>query len=216
MVGSMDRRVIRVLVADDHPLYRQAVASAIDLHPGLAVVASATGAHTALAGIEQLRPDVALVDLRMPGDAIAMARTVRGRRLSTRVLFLSEHTGGREVYAAVSAGARGYLAKDAQADEIRQAVLAVARGETRFSSAAEEALVAVIHRQADLIRPHLSDREREILTLAADGRSNAEIAGALHLSPETIKTHLRTVFEKLGVPDRTAAVAWALRSALIT
>jgi two-component system nitrate/nitrite response regulator NarL len=207
---------VSVFVADDHPLYRQAVVAVLDEHPGMEVVGVGADAREAMAAIAELRPDVALLDMKMPGSGIAVVRWIREARLGTHVVFLSGYTGAREVYAAVSAGARGYVTKDAPGPTIHEAILTVARGATWFSPTAEASLVSAVRDRGDAARVYLTDRERQILQLVSEGRSNAEVGGALHLSPETIKSHLRTIFEKLGATDRTSAVAQALRQSLIT
>jgi DNA-binding NarL/FixJ family response regulator len=202
-------------VADDHPLYRQALVGLITEHPQLAVVGDAPDAPAALEGIRALCPDVALLDVRMPGDGVTVMQTLRSEGHSTRVLFVSGYTGARDVYRAVAAGASGYLAKDAGGKAICEAILAVAHGETRFSPSTEVALVAAVHEREEAASVHLSDRERQILQMVAEGGSNAQVGEQLHVSPETVKTHLRSTFEKLGVADRTAAVAVAIRQGLI-
>jgi two-component system nitrate/nitrite response regulator NarL len=207
---------VRVFVADDHPLYRQALVAVLTQHPQLEVVGEAGDGPRALAAITELHPDVALLDVKMPGSGIAVMRGIREHALPTLVIFVSAYTGAREVHAAVSAGARGYLTKEAAGAAINDAILAVARGETRFSPAAEASLVSAVQANGDTARVHLTERERQILQLVSAGCSNAGVGEALHLSPETIKSHLRSIFEKLHATDRTSAVAQALRHSLIT
>lgn len=208
--------LVRVFIADDHPLYRTALSHLLRERPELEVVGQAADAEQALAGILDVRPDVALLDVKMPGDGVSVSRALRDLGLDTPVLFLSGYTEAEDVYRAVSAGASGYLAKEVGGDVICDALLAVARGETGFCSATEASLVDAVHQHGETARVRLSDRERQILQAVAGGRSNAEIGQQLHISSETVKTHLRSAFEKLGVKDRTAAVAQALRQALIS
>jgi len=204
-----------VVVADGHPLYRAGVMATINAHPGLEVAGDAGDATTALEAIARLRPDVAVVAMRMPGGGLSVIHGVRERRLPTRVVCLASLAEGADVYAAVGAGARGYVTKDAAGASLIEAILAVARGGTWFSPSAEMSLVSAVHSHGDGESTHLTTREREILELVADGRSNGAIAGELHLSPDTVKSHLRNIFEKLGVTNRTAAVAQALRQSLM-
>jgi two-component system, NarL family, nitrate/nitrite response regulator NarL len=205
---------VRVIVADNHPLYRQAVVRAIGDCPPLEVIAEAADAGTAVAKIRDLRPEVAVLDARMPGgDGESVLERIREEELPTRVLILSGYTAAGDIVAAVSRGANGYLAKDVGGEAICEAIRKVARGETALSPEVQAALVAGLRTGEGL--PRLTDREREVLVKAADGASNVQIAEALHLSPETVKTHLHNVFEKLGTRDRTAAVAQAIRQGLI-
>jgi two-component system nitrate/nitrite response regulator NarL len=213
--GGGEQLQIRVFVADDHPLYRQALVRVVSEHPQLDVVGDAPDAPQALRGILELSPNVALLDVRMPGDGVTVMRTLRGDGNATRVLFVSAYTEARDVYRAVAAGASGYLAKDASGEAICDAILAVAQGETRFSPSTEVALVSAVHEREEAARVHLSDRERQILKMVAEGGSNASVGDQLYLSSETVKTHLRSTFEKLQVADRTAAVAAAIRQGLI-
>jgi len=206
---------VRVIVADDHPLYREAVIRAIGDRPRLDVVGEAGDAETAMAKIRTLRPDVAVVDSKMPGDGTSVLDSIRAEELPTRVLMLSGYATSPDVYAAVSRGASGYLAKDVGGEAICDAIEGVARGETTLSAEAQSVLVASLRSRGGEAASPLSPREREILRLASDGSSNAEIARTLHLSAETVKSHLRNSYEKLGAKDRTAAVALAMRRGLI-
>jgi two-component system nitrate/nitrite response regulator NarL len=206
---------VRVLVADDHPLFREALARSIEESPWLEVIGLAVSAPDATEQIERLRPDVAVLDLKMPGDGREVLAAVTELDLPTRVLFLSEYVDKVSVLSAVSGGASGYLAKGAEADVICDAILEVARGGTALSTEAQAALLTGLKSRERAANSSLTRRELEMLELLADGLSNADIAGRLFVSPETVKAHLRNMFGKLGVSDRTAAVAVALRKGLI-
>ncbi|MDX6398538.1 MAG: two-component system, NarL family, nitrate/nitrite response regulator NarL [Gaiellaceae bacterium] len=207
--------IVRVLVADDHPLFRDALARSIAQSPQLEVVGEAADAPEATEQIERLLPDVAVLDLRMPGDGREVLAAVTRLELATRVLFLSEYVDTTSVLSAVSAGASGYLAKGAEGDAIRQAVIEVARGGTALSNEAQRALLSGVRSREQVALSSLTPRELEMLALLANGLTNAKIAARLYVSPETVKAHLRNLFGKLGVSDRTAAVAEALRRGLI-
>ena len=208
---------IRVLVADDHPLYREGVLRAIKARPDLEVVGEATDGRQALAEIERLRPDVAVLDVRMPGlEGPQVVTAVQRENIETRVVLLSAYVDQDVVYQVVAAGARGYLSKDATAAEICDAIAAVARGETVLAPEVQSALATGVERHARAGRePALSAREREVLELIAEGRSIPQIGGQLHLSPATVKTHVQGLYEKLGVSERAAAVAEGMRRGLL-
>jgi two-component system nitrate/nitrite response regulator NarL len=205
----------RVLVADDHPVYRQGLVDAIEHRPELELAGQAETGEQALAGIRTLKPDVAVVDVKMPGlDGIDVVKAVMRDGLESRVLFLSAYLESATVYEAVEAGARGYISKDAEAEAICDAIVEVARGETVMGIESQRAIAEEIRMRAPAEPSPLSQREREILRLTADGESASEIAGRLYLSPATVKTHLQRIYQKLGVSDRAAAVAEAMRRGL--
>lgn len=213
MSGPLRRTVY---VADDHPIYREGVVSAIKARPDLEFVGQASDGRSALEGIRELRPDVAVLDLNMPElDGMQVLDAVSREDLATRVLFVSAFLEGDVVYKAMANGAAGYLSKDADRDMICDAVAAVGRGETRVASEVQAGLAAAIQRREVDERPLLSPREREVLKLTADGMSGREIGERLHLSPATVKTHLQSLYGKLGVSDRAAAVAVAIRQGLL-
>jgi two-component system nitrate/nitrite response regulator NarL len=204
-----------VLVADDHPLFRDALERSINESPQLEVVGRAASAPDATAQIERLLPDVAVLDLKMPGGGREVLLAVTKKELPTRVLFLSEYVDTGSVLSAVSSGASGYLAKGAEGQVIRDAILEVAGGGTALSTDAQGALLSGLKSREQIELSSLTRRELEMLALLADGLSNADIGARLFVSPETVKAHLRNLFGKLGVSDRTAAVAAALRRGLI-
>jgi two-component system, NarL family, nitrate/nitrite response regulator NarL len=207
---------LEVVVADDHPVYRDGVVSALRRRAEIEVVAELGGGADALAAIRELAPDVAVLDFQMPGlDGVAVAAAVSRDGLPTRTLFLSAYYDRQIVYDALAAGAGGFLSKDAKGIEISDAVLAVARGETVLGGDIQALLAAEIRRAAARDGPTLTARESEVLRLVADGLSAPDIARSLHLGTTTVKTHLQRVYEKLGVTDRAAAVAEAMRRNLL-
>jgi two-component system nitrate/nitrite response regulator NarL len=207
---------VRVVVADDHPLYREGVVRALTASGQVDVVAEAEGGREALTEIQTQAPDVALLDYRLPDlDGVAVAHAVTRDHLPTRVLLLSAFTDSGLVYKALQAGASGYLPKEAKREQIVDAVLACARGETVVPPQLTAGLVSEIRMRTVDDAPVLTEREREILRLIAAGKSLPEIARELYLGVTTVKTHVSHLYEKLGVSDRAAAVAEAMRRKLI-
>jgi two-component system, NarL family, nitrate/nitrite response regulator NarL len=207
---------IRVLAADDHPLYRASVVRAIREHPQLELVGEAADGREALALIREHRPHVALVDLRMPSvDGNAVIDALRAERSETRVLLLSGDLESGAVYTAVERGAAGVLSKLTGAQALMDAVMAVARGETVIAPEAQGAIASEIRLRSKDDRPVLTDREREILVRMAEGDSIPDTARRLHLSVSTVKTHVEHLYRKLGVSDRAAAVASAMRRGIL-
>jgi two-component system, NarL family, nitrate/nitrite response regulator NarL len=213
----MDRRSsVGVFIADDHPVYREVLERQISQQPELELVGSADDGTAAIEGILDLKPDVALLDIRMPDlDGVGALATLREAGVETPVLFLSAHAEAGIVHAAVEAGAAGFLLKDASKDEIVRAVLRVARGGSVLSETLQAELFGEIRHRPSDPRTLLSERERQILALVAQGRSNPQIADQLYLSPATVKTYLHRACEKLEVSDRAAAVATAMRLGLL-
>jgi two-component system nitrate/nitrite response regulator NarL len=203
------RAPLRLLLVDDHPALRAGIR--LQLESGLVatVVGEASDGSSALAEIERLRPDVALVDLRMPGmDGLDLTRTVVRDELGTRIVLLSALTEPHLVRSALDAGAWGYVGKEAPLDVICDAIAAVGTG-TRYID--PTLLAALVGPTANQLTP----REREVLQLAADGHQNKVIALELGLGDETVKTHLSTIMRKLDAASRTEAVAFALRRSII-
>jgi two-component system nitrate/nitrite response regulator NarL len=207
----------RVVVADDHPLYRHGIVDVLKRQPDLELVGEAGDGRSALAVLRDHSPDVALLDVDMPHlNGLALLRAVTRDELSVRVLFLSGYFDSATVYEALQAGASGFLSKDATADTVCDAVRAVARGETVLGPEIQAALARELRERAPAEeRPLLSAREREILALTAEGLTSPDIGKRLHLSPATVKTHLQNAYEKLGVSDRAAAVAEGMRRGLL-
>jgi two-component system, NarL family, nitrate/nitrite response regulator NarL len=207
---------VRVLVADDHPLFREAVVRAVKERPELELVAEAADGTEALSAIREVRPDVAVIDVKMPGlDGIKVANAVARDGLPTKVVLLSAFLDGSMAFDAVAAGAAAYLSKDADRRRILDTIAAVSRGETVLAPEIQAGLAAEIRLRGAKDRPGLSERERQVLTLIADGKSAPEIGRMLFLSTATVKSHLQALYEKLGVSDRAAAVAEAMRRGLL-
>ena len=209
-------RRVRIYVADDHPLYREGVVRAIKERPDFELVGEAGDGKQALSDIERLKPDVAVLDVKMPGvDGIRVLNAVERDGIETRVVFLSAYLDSAVVYRALAAGAAGYLSKDSNRQSICDAVAAVARGDAVFAPEIQGGIAREIRMRENDGRPTLTPREREILNLTAEGCTAPEIGRRLYLSPTTVKTHLQHLYEKLGVSDRAAAVAEAMRRGLL-
>jgi two-component system nitrate/nitrite response regulator NarL len=206
-----------VLIADDHPLFREAIARVIAEQPELELVAEAADGRAALEKIRELAPDVAVIDVRMPElDGSDVLTALRAEGLPTNVVFLSAFLDAKTVYDAVAAGANAYLSKEAETDEIVTAIRAAARGETILGPEVQTGLAEQIRfREESDSRPRLSEREQEVLVLISQGLSAPEIGERIHLSTATVKTHLQHLYEKLGVSERAAAVAEGMRRGLL-
>jgi two-component system, NarL family, nitrate/nitrite response regulator NarL len=215
MAGSKLRAT--VLIADDHPLYREALEQAIGRRADLELVAAVPDGRAALEQIRELNPDVAVLDMRMPGlRGLDVVEALSRDGSRTRVLMLSAALESSVVYAAVAAGAAGYWSKDAGRDAICDAIAAVARGEKVLDPSLQSGVFTEIHtREVDTDRPVLTPREHEILGLIAAGMTAPAIGEQIFLSVATVKTHLAHLYEKLGVNDRAAAVAEAMRRGLL-
>ena len=211
-------RRIRVVVADDHPLYRAGMVEVIADREDLELVAACSGGTEALERIRTLEPDAALLDLRMPDlDGLAVLEELVSIHSKTRVIFLSAYEDGESVHGALTTGAAGYLTKETDRDEICDAIVAAVGGEIVVSPTLPGALVGFLRgRTADVPQTKLGHREREVMRLTADGYSSAEIAAALGIAPTTVKTHLHRVYSKLEVTDRASMVAAAFRQGLLT
>ena len=207
---------ISVVVADDHPFFRDGVSRGLVQSGFIDVVAEAGDGLEAMELIREHRPAVALVDYQMPGlSGLAVVHAVIRDELPTRVLLLSAVTDNTIVYQALEEGAAGYLSKDSRRAEIVDAVQQVARGRTVVPAALAAGLASQIRLRAQSPAPVLSVREREVLVAFAEGKSIPTIAGELFLAPSTVKTHTQRLYEKLGVSDRAAAVAEAMRQGLL-
>jgi len=215
---------IRVLVADDQRVVREGLALLLRLLPGVEVVGSASDGEEALTLAESLDPDVVLMDLRMPRcDGVEATRRLRQSNPSCRVVVLTTYADDRSVVEALRAGARGFLTKDAGAEEIRRAIEAVMEGRAAIDPAVQHHVVAAMASSsagapepepAPALPDGLTAREAEVLALIAEGLSNTEIAARLVVSEATVKTHINHLFMKAGVRDRAQAVAYAYRTRL--
>jgi two-component system nitrate/nitrite response regulator NarL len=207
---------VTVVVADDHPLYRDGVVRALKASGRVEVVAEAGDGRTALDEIARHQPTVALLDYKLPElDGVAVTNAVVRDGLPTRVLLVSAFTDSGVVYRALETGAAGFVSKEARREQIVDAVLACARGENVVPPDVAAGLVSEIRLRRQDDAPALTPREQEILRLIAEGRSLPEIARELFLGLTTVKTHVQHLYEKLGVSDRAAAVASAMRRGLI-
>lgn len=212
----MSAGVIRVLVADDQALVREGLMTLLAAAPGLDPVAAAADGEEAVALAARHRPDVILMDLRMPRcDGVEATRRIRAAQPQTEVVVLTTHADEASILDALQAGARGYLTKDAGIAEITRAVQAAAAGQALLDPVVQSRLVAVAGAAVRPATPpgplpdELTPREAEVLTLIARGLSNAEIAAALFVSEATVKTHINHLFAKTGARDRAQAVHYA-------
>jgi DNA-binding NarL/FixJ family response regulator len=216
----MTGRRVRVLIADDQALFREALAALLTVQPGIEVVGEAADGREAVAAAGRLRPDVVLMDLRMPVlDGVAATRQLRVDHPGVRVLALTTFDGDDEVFPALRAGAVGYLLKDVSTERLVEAVLAADRGESVLAPSVAAKVVARVAAMPEPDGPArqpladpLTDREQEILRHLAAGLSNREIARAVFLSEGTVKNHVTSILAKLGARDRTQA---AIRAAAL-
>ncbi|HWC81183.1 MAG TPA: response regulator transcription factor [Pseudonocardiaceae bacterium] len=210
----MSEHVITLLIADDHPVVRDGLSGMFASDPGFEVLGQAGDGAEAIRLAKTLRPDVILMDLRMPGMDGLTAITELGRqRLPARVLVLTTYDTDSYVLPAIEAGATGYLLKDAPRDELLRAVRAAARGESVLSPSVASRLMNRVRTPGPEV---LSKRELEVLELVAAGTTNRDAAAKLFISEATVKTHLLNIYGKLGVSDRAAAVAEAFNRGLLT
>jgi len=206
-----------VLVADDHPIYREGIVRAINEREDLELLGEAADGREALERIKLLEPGVAVLDIRMPElDGTQVLSALRRDGVKTEVLFLSAFLEPELAYKTVAAGARGFLSKESSRQQICEAILAVAAGGTAFAAEVQAGLAAQIQqreRVGGAVR--LSKREGEVLGLIAEGLSAPEIGERISVSTTTVKSHLSSLYEKLGVSDRAAAAAEGMRRGLV-
>jgi DNA-binding NarL/FixJ family response regulator len=212
-VSTDNGQVIRLLIVDDHPVVRDGLRGMFAGDDRFEVVGEAGDGREAVVRAEALRPDVVLMDLRMPGgDGVTAIAELTRRGLPGHVLVLTTYDTDRDVVPAIEAGATGYLLKDAPREELLRAVCAAARGESVLSPSVASRLIGQVRAPA---REPLSQRELEVLGLIARGTTNRAAAAKLFISEATVKTHLLHIYAKLGVKDRAAAVATAFERGLI-
>ena len=215
-LSVMTSEKVRVVVGDDHPLFRDGVVRALTSSGSIEVVAEADDGVSALEAIRAHSPQVALLDYRMPGmDGAEVAAAVARDELPTRVLLVSAHDESAIVYKALQQGAAGFLSKESTRSELVSAVLKCAKGKDVIDPELAAGLASEIRRRNEPDVPALSPREREVLKLIAAGNSIPTMAKELFLAPSTVKTHVQRLYEKLGVNDRGAAVAEAMRRKLL-
>ncbi|AQT80792.1 DNA-binding response regulator [Mycolicibacterium litorale] len=207
---------VTVVVGDDHPMYREGVVRAMKESGRVRVVAEVGDGRAALAAINEHQPAVALLDYRMPElDGLAVVAAVTRDGLPTRVLLLSATEDPATVYEALAAGAAGYLTKESDRDEIVAAVVSCANGGGYVPTQVASGLANEVRQRSRGDATLLSPREAEVITFIAQGLSVPDIAKRLHLAPTTVRTHVQHLYEKLGVSDRAAAVAEAMRRRLV-
>ncbi|MFE3603765.1 response regulator [Streptomyces sp. NPDC059142] len=207
------RHAIRVLLVDDHQVVRRGLRTFLEIQPDIEVVGEAADGAEGVARTEELRPDVVLMDIKMPGgDGIEALRRLRDLGNPARVLIVTSFTEQRTVVPALRAGASGYVYKDIDPEALAGAIRSVHAGHVLLQPEVAGALLAQDEPGTGQGRgTSLTEREREVLTLIADGRSNREIARALVLSEKTVKTHVSNILMKLDLSDRTQAALWAVR-----
>lgn len=201
---------IRVLVVDDHPPMRMGLVALIKSQPGMDVVAEAADGEEAIEVYEDVRPDVVLMDLRMPGmGGVEAVLAIRKQHAEARVIVLSTYDLDEDIHRALQSGAKSYLLKDMSIEEIASTIRAVHAGDATLPRTVAERLTQRAQ------RAQLTERERDVLDALIKGRSNKEIASSLCISEDTVKSHLKTLFAKLRVRDRTGAAVEAIRHGIV-
>jgi DNA-binding NarL/FixJ family response regulator len=204
---------VRLLIADDHPIVRAGFEGMLAGQPDLEVVGEAENGEEAVTLAQRLRPDVVLMDLRMPVvDGVEATNRIKEEDPKANILVLTTYDSDADILRAIEAGATGYLLKDTPREDLFRAIRAAARGEPVL---APSVTARLMQRAQTPARTALSGREIEVLELVARGGSNKELARDLHLSEATVKSHLIHIFDKLGVTDRTAAVTVALEKGIL-
>jgi two-component system nitrate/nitrite response regulator NarL len=205
-----------VVVVDDHPVYLDALSRAVEAADDLSLAGTASDGTEAVELIARVQPDVAVLDIELPGrSGPAVAAELVQRQVPTRVLFLSAHRDGATVYDALATGGFGYVTKDASMRQIQDAMRRVASGVRSLGPDVEHQVLEEIQARAERHTLDLTERERSVLELAVKGLTVIAMGKQLHLSPATVKVHLSTLYAKLGVSDRASAVAEALRRGLV-
>jgi DNA-binding NarL/FixJ family response regulator len=205
---------IRLVIVDDHPVVRDGLRGMLASQPDFEVIGVAENGEGAVQLASSLKPEVMLLDLRMPGmDGVTALGEIKANSPEVNVLVLTTYDSDADILPAIEAGATGYLLKDTSREELYAAIRATARGESVLSPGVAARIIGQMRAPAE---EKLSTRELEVLQLVAEGHSNSEIASRLHISQATVKSHLIHIFDKLGVSDRTAAVTVALRRGILS
>ena len=201
---------IRILVVDDHHIVRQGLVALLNTVPGFKVIAEAGDGIEAIALYRQHQPDITIMDLRLPRmNGVEAITHIRAEFPGARIVVLTTFDGDEDIYRALQAGARGYLLKGMDAEELTSAIRSVHAGKSRIPTVVAERLAE------RMSGSELTARELDVLRLIVQGRSNREIAGGLHISEATVKTHINNLLSKLGVSDRTQAATTALQRGLV-
>lgn len=214
---SSIKNPLRLMIVDDHTLFRRGLVGLLDEMPDFEVVGQASDGLQALVVLEQVNPDVVLLDLNMPRmDGIETLRQIRHRKFPTRVLMLTISQTSEDLLDAIRAGADGYLLKNTEPDDLRKSLLRVAEGQGALSPEVTGTVMRALGRlSTEEQSPILSDRELEVLACMVDGMTTMQIASQLFISDNTVKTHVRHIFEKLEVSNRAEAVGKAMQIGLI-
>ncbi len=201
---------IRILIVDDHPIVREGIAALIERREDMTVVAEACDGNEAVTLFREHRPDVTLMDLRMPNmDGVTAIAAIRGGFPNARIIVLTTYDGDEDIYRGLRAGAKGYMLKDAPREELLDAIRAVHAGQTRIPTDVAAKLAERLN------SPELTPREREVLNLIVEGRSNLEIGTILFITEGTVKAHVNSILTKLDVSDRTQAMGVALKRGIV-
>ncbi|MEO7430381.1 MAG: response regulator transcription factor [Acidimicrobiales bacterium] len=221
--GQPSGDAIRVMICDDHALFRRGLVMVLESEDGIEVVGEAEDGQDAIARVEDLAPDVVLMDVRMPRlSGIEATRAIAEMVPAAKILMLTVSDEEEDLYAAIKAGATGYLLKEISIEEVATAIRAVVGGQSLISPSMASKLLTEftsLAKRADdrqsVPTPRLTDRELEVLKLVAEGMSNREIAGELFISENTVKNHVRNILEKLHLHSRMEAVVYAVREKLL-
>jgi DNA-binding NarL/FixJ family response regulator len=210
MTATGTRASIRILTVDDHPMLREGIAAVVEGQPDMQIIGEASNGVEAVKRFGELRPDVTLMDLQMPEmNGIDALKAIRAKHPDARVIMLTTYAGDAQALAALKSGAAGYLLKNTLRRELLDTIRSVHAGRRHVT--AEVASEVALHAAED----RLSDREIDVLTAVASGKSNKQVARELSVSEDTVKGHLKIIFTKLGVADRTQAVMIAMRRGII-
>lgn len=202
---------IRIVIADDHPVVLQGLAAMIDRQPGMTVVAQASNGEEVVECFREYKPDLALIDLRMPKmDGVSAIATICQEFPFARIIILSTYDRDEDIYRGLQAGAMGYLLKDAETVKLLEAIRTVHAGNKWLAASVGAKLAERI------LHPDLSERERDVIRLMAMGKTNQEIGVALHISESTVKFHITNIMTKLRASDRVQAILIALRRGIIS